>query len=381
MYATRVMFHGPAYRGVEAVHALSQRGARGRLRVPAPPGSLLDSALQLIGNWGNVILPTRNVLFPTGFGSIQFFGPPPAPGDIVECTGRVTAIDERSVVGDFQFCVAGQTWAMIYGCESRRFDSHQRARAVELAPGRNAVALRQPEGWVATFDYWTDPATRNSFARATLGAAAHAEYEREKIATRTGWLLERLSVKDAVRYLLWEAHDRDIFPVEISVGEGEDGRPHAHGWAGLTVPACEISSARASHLGVAIARPARREAMPGAPGPGIGVAEITDNPPGAPPPLSDQELAVLERASCADQGPPGPVWHVRFRAAKEAVAKAEGIPLSEASRVVTVTGATNAVTAATARDRNYQVRHREIGAPAELRARRYAVAWTWGPEE
>jgi acyl transferase domain-containing protein len=381
MYATRIMFHGPAYRGVETVHAVSEHGARGRLRAPAPPGALLDSALQLIGNWGNVTLPTRNVLFPRGFGSIQFFGPPPAPGDMVECAGQVTTIDERNVVGDFQFCVGGRIWAVIHGCESRRFDSHPRTRAVELAPGRNAVALRQPEGWVATFDYWADPATRNSFARAALDATAHAQYEREKIATRTGWLLERLSVKDAVRYLLWDDQDRDIFPIEISVGEGEHGRPHAHGWAGLTVPAYEISSARASHLGVAIARPARPEAMPGTSGPGIGVAEVTDSPASSSPlPLSDQELAVLEGASEADPGSPRPLWHARFRAAKEAVAKAEGIPLTEAPRVVTVTDATAAIIAAAARGRSYRVEHREISAPEELRARRYAVAWTWGPE-
>jgi acyl transferase domain-containing protein len=381
MYAARIMFHGPAYRGVETVHAVSERSARGRLRVPAPPGALLDSALQLLGNWANVTLATRNVLFPRGFGSIQFFGPRPAKGEKVECVGRVTTIDERNVMGDFQLRVGGRTWAVINDCESRRFDSHPRTRAVELAPGRNVVALRQPEGWVATFDYWADPATRNSFARAMLGTAAHAEYEREKIATRTGWLLERLSVKDAVRYLLWNDHDRDIFPVEISVSEGEDGRPHAHGWAGLTVPAYEISSAQAGHLGVAIARPARRQAIPGAAGPGIGVAEITDGTSGSPSlPLSDQELAVLEGVSGASPGSPRPVWFARFRAAIEAVAKAEGIPPAAASRVVTVTDATAAVIAVAADGRSYRVAHREISTPEELRARRYAVAWTWGPE-
>ena len=34
MYAERVMFHGPQYRGVEAVHAVGERHIRGRLRTP-----------------------------------------------------------------------------------------------------------------------------------------------------------------------------------------------------------------------------------------------------------------------------------------------------------------------------------------------------------
>jgi acyl transferase domain-containing protein len=382
MYATRVMFHGPRYRGVETVHAVGERSARGRLRVPAPPGALLDSGLQLLGNWGNVTLPTRHVLFPRGFGSIQFFGPPPAEGDTIECVGRMTMIDESKVAADLQFSAGGRVWAVISGCESRRFDSHPRARAVELMPGRNAVALRQPEGWVAAFDYWPDPATQNSFARATLGATSYAEYEREKIATRKGWFLSRLSVKDAVRYLLWDDDDgKEIFPVEISVSQAGDGRPHVQGWAGLTVPAYDVSSAQASHLGVAIARPARPEAAPGAPEVGIGVAEITDSPPSMPPlQLSDRELAAIEAASAADPGSPRALWSARFRAAKEAAAKAQGIGLAEAPRLATVTDATIAVITVAACGRTYHVSHREIRTPEELPARRYVVAWTWGPE-
>jgi hypothetical protein len=111
------------------------------------------------------------------------------------------------------------------------------------------------------------------------------------------------------------------------------------------------------------------------------VAEITDSPSSSQVlPLSEAELAVAEGAFAADPGSPRPVWSARFRAAREAVARAEGIPLTEAYRAVTVTGATAAVITVAARGRGYRVEHRDISTPEELRARRYAVAWTWGPE-
>jgi acyl transferase domain-containing protein len=378
MYATRVMFHGPRYRGVETVLAIGERSVRGQLRAPAPPGGPLDSALQLMGNWGNAVLPTRNVLLPRGFGLIEFYGPPPAEGTTIECGGRVSAIDESTVAGDLQLSSGGRVWAVISGCESRRFGSHPRARAAELSPGRNAIALRQPEGWVVTFDYWPDPATQNLFARATLGTAGYADYEREKMATRKGWFLSRLSVKDAVRYLIWDdVGDQEIFPVEIAVSEAGNGRPQVRGWASLAVPAYEVSSAQAGHVGVAIARPARPGGAPAAPGPGIGVAEITDSALVTPLlPLSDRELGVLEAASGTDSGSPRALWSARLTAAKEAAAKAQGIRLAEAPSLVTVTDAVPSVITVVAGGCTYQVSHREIRTPADLLPRHYVVAWT-----
>ena len=294
MYARRVMFHGPQYRGVEAVHAVSDRHIRGRLRAPVPPGALLDSGLQLIGNWTHVTLPSRNVMFPTSFGSIRYYGPTPSPGTEVECVTRIHTVTERSVVGNIQYAAGGRVWAEVTDCTTRRFDSHPRSRAAETAPGHNAFAVRQPEGWVASFDYWPDPASQNSIVSLVLGADGYAEYDRQPVVSRKGWLLSRLAVKDVVRYHLWDQDpDREVFPIEVSVSDGADGRPQVQGWAGLTLPGYQISAAVARHLGVAIARPAAQRGVPGA---GIGVAEIGGDPKLAPlPALSGPELAVLDQ--------------------------------------------------------------------------------------
>jgi hypothetical protein len=375
MYAKRIMFHGPVYRGVTAVHAVGKHHIRGLLRTPAPPGALLDSGLQLIGNWTHVTLQTRKVMFPTGFGSIRFFGPAPAEGDMIECVSRIPTVDERQMIGEIQYSAGGRVWAQIGDCVTRRFDSHPRSRAAETEPGHHAFAVPQPEGWVASFDYWPDPASQNSIVSLVLGSDGYAEYDAQPVVGRKGWLLSRLAVKDAVRHLLWDARpDREVFPIEISVSDAADGRPLVKGWAGLTLPPCEISSAQARHLAVAIARPAAPGAVPAAAGLGIGVREV-GGPPKLTPPvaLSDQELAVLEAAAAAEPGSGRDLWLARFGAARDAAARAQGAgppgPLS-------VTAATSALITVTGSGQAYRLKHREIRNPGELPARRHVVAWT-----
>jgi acyl transferase domain-containing protein len=399
MYAQRVMFHGPMYRGVTAVHAVGERHIRGRLCVPSPPGALLDSGLQLVGNWMHVILPARNVMFPTSFGAIRFFGPAPPPGDELECVTRVHTVNERSAVADLQYVSGGRVWAQVSDCATRRFDSHPRSRAAETAPGHNAFAVRQPEGWVASFDYWPDPASQNSIVSLVLGADGYAEYDRQPVVSRKGWLLSRLAVKDVVRYHLWdEEPGREVFPIEVSVSDGADGRPQARGWAGLTLPGYQISAAMARHLGVAIARPAAQRGVPGA---GIGVAEIGGDPKLAPlPALSAPELAVLDQvlldrafqlgafqygalqdgaggdAAGGDAAGPAAerlVWLARFAAAKEAAAKALG---AGAASPPVVMAATSSAITVHGPDGRFEVSYRDIATPPGITPRRYAVAWT-----
>ena len=382
IYSTRLLFHGPSYRSVTDVHGVGERHIRGLLRAPAPPGGLLDGSMQLSASWAHLMLPTRNVYFPTSFGSLRLFGPVPAEGEMVECVIRVHTITESEFGYDVQYIHAGRVWAQLDDCMSRRFDYHPRARKVQLDPGHHPLAVRQPEGWVAVFDIWSDLAALNAFASLTLGAAGYRDYERQLPAHRKAWLLGRIAVKDAVRHLLWaDGGPRPIFPIEIQVSDAADGRPLAQGWSGLAVPAYEISSAQAAHLGVAIARPAASGAVPGAPGVGIGVAEITDRPGSAPAAMADEELALLEAASRAGPGSGRALWSASFSAAREAAAKADGTTLTGPPGQVMVTGATPTVITVVASGRTYQVSHREVRDPAEASpARRHVVAWTWGPD-
>jgi acyl transferase domain-containing protein len=378
LYAKRIMFHGPQYQGVHKVHAVGKDVVRGLLRTPVPPGALLDSGLQLLGIWAEVNLTTNKVVFPTGFGRIQFFGPTPAAGDPVECTGRLHSLEERSLKGNIQYALPdGRVWAQITHLQTRRFDSHPRSRQAETEPGRYAFAVRQPEGWTVSFDYWPDPASMNSIVSLVLGIPGYADYEMHPVVTRKGWLLRRLAVKDAVRYHLWDAEPgRQVFPIEVTVSEDPDGRPVvASAWSELTLPGLDISAAQARHLAVALARPAG----PGAAPVGIGVAEVGGHPKlTRPVVLTAAEQAVLDAAAAAEPGSDRGLWTARFGAAQEAAANALRIPAGAPAGTVAVTAATPTSITVTGAGRTVTLNHREIHTPPELVPRRYVVAWTPG---
>ncbi|MEO3747649.1 beta-ketoacyl synthase N-terminal-like domain-containing protein [Plantactinospora sp. B5E13] len=376
MYAERLMFHGPLFQGVTAVHALGDRHVRGVVTAPTPPGALLDNALQLIGNWLITTQPFRTVALPVGLGRVRFFGPPPAPGTALECVARVRSIDDRQLVADTQLVDGGRVWAVIEGAVDRRFDSHPQARPAERFPERNPMSLIQPEGWTMVFDCWTDLVTRSMAARGILGGAAYAEYERQPAASRKQWMLGRIAAKDAVRLRLWEDGHTDVYPIELTVTNDPNGRPRVHCRPGRGMRDCDVSLAHTAEIGVAVARPRPPGAAPDEPGLGIDVVEIAERPESTLDlALSASELALLAAFGPAERDR----WFARFWAAKEAVGKAEGTGLDGRPRRFTVLAATESRLDVAVDGRLYQVRYREVRNPDDLPPREYVVAWTWGP--
>ncbi|ASW54385.1 type I polyketide synthase [Plantactinospora sp. KBS50] len=383
MYAERLMFHGPQFQGVTEVHALGDMHVRGVVTAPVPPGALLDNALQLIGNWLITTQPFRTVALPVGLGHVRFYGPPPPAGRAFECVARVRTIDDGTLVADTQLSYDGRVWAEIEGAVDRRFDSHPQARVAERFPERYAMSHLQPEGWTMAFDCWTDLVTRSMAARGILGGAAYAEYERHPARTRKQWMLGRIAAKDAVRSRLWERGHTDIYPIELTVGNEADGRPWVRGRPGRGLEDCDVSLAHCAEIGVAIAR-LRPAGAPDGPatGPGVGidVAEVADHPDSTLSyALTGTELALLHSLSGADADRRR-LWFTRFWAAKEAVGKAEGTGLDGQPRRFEVREATDAALGVAVAGRTYRVGLRDVANPADLPPRRYAVAWTWGPE-
>lgn len=377
MYAERLMFHGPLFQGVTAVHALGDQHVRGVVTAPTPPGALLDNALQLIGNWLITTQPVRTVALPVRLGHVRFFGPPPAPGTALECVARVRSIDDAQLVADTQLCLDGQVWAQLDGCVDRRFDSHPTARPAERFPERHPMSVRQPEGWTMVFDCWTDLVTRGMAARGILGTRGYADYERQPPRTRKQWLLGRIAVKDAVRFQLWDDGHTDVYPIELTVTNEPNGRPRVRPRPGRGFRDCDVSLAHTAEIGVAIARPRPPDARPDSPGVGIDVAEIAKRPEDGAAALTEPESRLLEAVA---GGTDRTVWSTRFRVAKEAVAKAEGVgPAGDLRRFRVVAATPDALTVEVG-DRVYRIAQREVGNPDDLPARRYVVGWTWGPE-
>ncbi|GAA2505455.1 beta-ketoacyl synthase N-terminal-like domain-containing protein [Winogradskya humida] len=356
MYADRLMFHGPQFQGVTAVHALGDLHIRGIVTAPFPPGALLDNALQLIGNWLVTTQPFRTVALPVGLRHVRFYGPPPAPGTAFDCVARIRSITDGELIADTQLSVNGRVWAQIDGATDRRFDSHPTARSCERFPERYPMSQRHDGGWTVAFDAWTDLVTRGMAARGILGGDAAEEYERMPAARRNQWMLGRIAAKDAVRFRQWDAGHTDVYPIELTVRNEPGGRPYVALRPGRGFVESSVSIAHTAEAGVAIAGPAGTEV-------GIDIIEIRPRDEST----YRYALTPAELAQATDDHAFARIW-----AAKEAAGKALGTGLDGAPRRFEVDLTAATVSAA---GRTFTVRWQEIENPPELPARRYVVAW------
>ena len=95
LYEQRWMFHGPAFQVVTRTLGVSARGIRAVLRPTSAPGSLLDGAGQVLGQWVIEHHPESWIAFPASIGRVAFHAPQPAAGTDVECAVRVSRRDRR----------------------------------------------------------------------------------------------------------------------------------------------------------------------------------------------------------------------------------------------------------------------------------------------
>ncbi|MEU6820844.1 beta-ketoacyl synthase N-terminal-like domain-containing protein [Streptomyces atriruber] len=295
LYRDRWMFHGPAFQGVTELTGIGDRHVRGTITTPAAPGALLDNVGQLLGHWILAEHTERNVVFPVRMHAFRFFGPHPEPGTPVECHIRVTSVTGSALTADVQLAVGDTVWAEVTGWQDRRFDVPGADRPGGY-PEHRTLSEARPGGWTLLTDGWPDPASRDLVMRTQLGAAERTLYATHPPRGRRQWLLGRIAAKDAVRHWLWRQAPGAVYPAEIAIRNDTGGRPYAVGVHGRELPALDLSLAHRGETAVALVRPHSEREHPDT---GVGI---------------DVE-AVAERET---------VWVARLRAAKEAVAKAEG---------------------------------------------------------
>jgi phosphopantetheinyl transferase len=375
MYGGTKLFHGPNFQGVAEVLAEGDRHIRARLRCLDAPGSLLDAAFQLVGNWLDSTHSSRTVMYPVAIANVSFFGPHPSPGALLECTARIASVDDQHVSADLQLSRAGVAWAVLRGTRFRRFDSNPRSRAMETHPAKNAASIRQPEGWVLLEDCWPDWHSAGFIANLILGQDGYEEYRKKPPALRRQWLLGRCAAKDAVRYEAWATGITEIFPIEVQVYNDETGRPHVKGWPGRPFLDCDVSISHTGPFAVALARPGESSG-PDSVGVGIDIALIAEHPPATLRlALTKAEDQLLNELSLGD--PQGRIeWFTRFWAAKESVAKAMGTGLRGNPRQFVVSEVSPAFLTVKARARVFTVGYRTIEDSEQ--SSRFVVAWTYG---
>ncbi|MEU8692013.1 beta-ketoacyl synthase N-terminal-like domain-containing protein [Streptomyces sp. NPDC048665] len=377
LYRERWMFHGPGFQGLTDLTAIGERHIRGVITTPAAPGALLDNVGQLLGYWIMVTRTERTVVFPVQIGELRFHGPHPAPGTEVGCRLRITTLTDTLLEADAELTADGRVWAVVTGWQDRRFDNDPTTRPVERFPERHTLSTARPGGWVLVHERWPDLASRELIMRNSLGTAERAAYAARPPRGRRQWLLGRIAAKDAVRQWLWQHGEGPVFPAELLVRNDELGRPYVTGVHGRTLPPLDVSLAHRGEAGVAIVRPH----SPG-PGPGIDIEEVTARDPATlATALAPAELRLLEGLS-ADGPDPQDLWFTRFWAAKEAVAKAEGVGFGGRPRDFAVLEAApdgSRLVVSGRLERAYTVHCAPVGNPPALPARSYVVAWTTGP--
>ncbi|GHI09334.1 beta-ketoacyl synthase [Streptomyces cellostaticus] len=377
IYRERWMFHGPAFQGLTELTAIGDRHIRGVITAPAAPGALLDNVGQLLGYWIMATRTERTVVFPVQMRHMRFHGPHPAPGTQVVCLLRITSLTDTVLEADAELTVGGRVWAVLGGWQDRRFDNDPQTRPVERFPERHTLSEARSGGWTLVHERWPDLASRELIMRNALGGAERTEYAGRPPRGRRQWLLGRIAVKDAVRQWLWQHGEGPVFPAELRVHNDELGRPYVTGVHGRTLPPLDVSLAHRAEAGVAIVRPHR----PG-PGPGIDIEEVTARDPATlTTALGTDELRLLHTLS-ADGPDDEALWFTRFWAAKEAVAKAEGVGFGGRPRDFTVREAApdgSRLVVSGRLERAYTVHCAPASNPPTLRQRAYVVAWTTGP--
>jgi malonyl CoA-acyl carrier protein transacylase len=252
LYAQRWLFHGPSYQGITRTVGISATEARAEITVPSAPGALLDNVGQVIGHWLVENHPHRWIAFPIGISRIRFHASEPAVGSTVDCTMRVTAIDDATVTAEAQVRLGGAVVIAISGWTDTRFDSDTATGSVHRFPETSTLSMRAEAGWWAAAERWPSLASREFYLRKYLCAAEQAEYEACAPTARRQWLLRRIVIKDAVRGRLWDDGFGPLFPAELLVHEDVAGHYSVSGVGGLVVPDLDVSVDSSHEYGVAL---------------------------------------------------------------------------------------------------------------------------------
>jgi phosphopantetheinyl transferase len=312
LYARRWMFHGPAYQGITAVGAVGTAGIRGDLVTTPGRGALLDNAGQLFGYWVMRSFETDRLAMPVKIDRLSFFGPHPREGERLGCTVHIRRHGPHDVVADLSLDRGGDAWVKIEGWEDRRFETDPRLWSVMIFPENNLLAEPQEAGYTLFVDRYRGAPTRDQLARRFLGEKERAEYDAQGPRKQRAWLAGRIAAKDAVRDALWRAGQGPLFPVEVAIETGTDGRPHVRAPGGREV---RVSIAHKNDVAVALASLQQDV--------GIDIEHVEARPEGFTDlAFTHEELRMGADAAGRDE------WIARLWVAKEAAAKAAGTGLA-----------------------------------------------------
>ncbi|RIK47375.1 MAG: hypothetical protein DCC57_14580 [Chloroflexi bacterium] len=349
------MFHGPAFRAVDAVTRRGRDGAVAILRTPPLDGFLhsqpapsfvaepvlIDAAGQLIGLWTLENLAQGFVVFPYQLARLTFYGPPFRPGEAATCQARTALLEGSRVTSDIDLLdESGALRVRLLGWEDKRFHISRRLYSFILRPGRNAlsdawpapldgVSLRQDQDvvcrrigdwavWESNFDFWA-----TVLAHLALNPRERAVWRglTGPPPRRRDWLLGRIAAKEAVVALVRRRYGLALAPADVEIATDVHGAPQVRApWLDSLGCAVAVSIA---HSGGQVAALAALGAADSSSGVGIDVEPVSrPSEEFATVAFTPQEAGLL---AALDGGlDAGTNWPLRLWCAKEAAGKALG---------------------------------------------------------
>ena len=224
------MFHGPAYQGVVALGPVGDDGVDGAIDVLPAPRRAARLRRPADGWWVMQHETRDRLAMPVRVERVALFG--------ARARGRHPCRLPRADAPRRRAGGARRPRGSRPASRVREYHRlggppvRQRRRGVGRAdvPERHALAEPAPGGYVVARERWRAAASRAAARCGATSARPSARARRRRPRPPRGWLLGRIAAKDAVRRALWAATRRSaIFPVEIEVETGADGRPVLRG--------------------------------------------------------------------------------------------------------------------------------------------------------
>jgi phosphopantetheinyl transferase (holo-ACP synthase) len=250
---SRVLYHGPTYRGIDRVESWDRRFVRAAVSEPKPlhlggaaddlvlPVQLIDVASQIPGLAnGNTASegPTCALAFPNHIDRLEFVADRPSSGmtavaTVDEHDGKMTSDTEiRDAFGRVLLRYLGKVEEVVRfpaGPYRYSFDHAGLFCSADLTSlfadaaraGGIAVRLAHPEGaGLLVHRFWSKVA-----AGIVLGRDERRRFETLSLPPMSlaGWLLARMAAKDAVRTLA----GRELTMADVAIVSGPNGAPRA----------------------------------------------------------------------------------------------------------------------------------------------------------
>ena len=249
----RNMFHGPLFQMIRSLGRTGREGIEGTLEVqsrdlwfrsdPDPRVAidpvLVDAAMHILGAW-HLEQPdwSGRILLPIGVNRIEFFGPIPPVGALLQLRGHNEEETARQVRHGVElFAPDGRLWFRMTGASYWRFylpfgDVNFFGPKDQYYLSTRCQAAEPTAAEKAPRCYFLDPPAdlqqpvlRASGVRVTMTAREIAEFNAwtGTDAARSNWFFGRLVAKDAVRAAWGERYGGGTFPADIETHE-VDGR-------------------------------------------------------------------------------------------------------------------------------------------------------------